>query len=150
MAIYVKFAEEQKPRSINDFLIKFYTQRPSFEQVYAAFTYNDKECTLIQCDKIRRSFDDLLELVKTYYPSTTEKILISKLLKLKIDGYHSIFLTNCSGMYRVRISYFTTKTNQRSFQSIIGVNQYNSKNSWKELLEMIGITTEEQYLEYIK
>ena len=38
-------------------------------------TYSDKGCAYEQCGRGRhRSFDDLLELAKTYYPKTTPKL----------------------------------------------------------------------------
>ena len=146
MAIYVNF---KKPRTINEFLLTFYTQREGSSQAYAAITYTNKECTYVQCDKIRRSFDDLLEIVQTYYPSTTPELLISRLLKLKIPNYNSIYLINCEGMRKLRISYYNGGF-KSTYSKAILVSKYDSKYSWKELLNMIGITNDEQYENYIK
>jgi hypothetical protein len=147
MAIYVNF---KKPRTINEFLLMFYTQRNNnTHQSTAAITYFNNKCTIVQCDKIRRSFDDLLELVQTYYPSTTPKILIGKLLKLKIPEYNSIMLTNCGGMKRIRISYFAHSSYKTNYDNAIGINKLDSKYSWKDLLDMIGIMNEQQYENYI-
>lgn len=147
MAIYVKF---KKPRTINEFLILFYTRREGSGQAYAAYTYYDKNCHREQCNKIRRSFDDLLELVQTYYPSTTPKILISRLLKLKLNNYKYICLTNCSGMSKIRISYFIYADYASNYNKAVSIDKLKSKYSWKDLLDKIGITNEKQYQDYIK
>ena len=39
-------------------------------------TYHDPENVEMQCHRARRSFDDLLEISRTYFPETTEKELV--------------------------------------------------------------------------
>lgn len=150
MALYVKFAIKQRPKTINEFLLLFYTQDTFYNQAHAEYTYYDKSCKKVHCTKIRRSFDDLLELVKTYYPSTTPKILISKLLKLKIPDYPTIYLTSCNEMKKLRISYYKKGLYTKSYESIIITNKYNSKYSWGELLSKININSQKEFDEYIK
>lgn len=151
MSIYVKFAEEKKPKTINEFLIKFYTNRNIIMgQASADITYSDKKCFITQCDRTRRSFDDLLELTKTYYTSITPKTLMSKLLKLKPHKNSIIYLTNCSGMMKTRISFYIYGYEVRSYENIIIESKYNSKYSWKELFDMLNIKNNEQLKKYIK
>jgi len=142
MAIYVKFAEEKKPKSIKEFLTKFYTNRTCSHngQAISDVTYFNKNCNIVQSSHIRRSFDDLLELIQTYYPSTTPKILMSNLLKLKLNKYSYIMLTNCSGMKRIRISYFSGYNRHGTdYKEAIKVDKLTSKYSWEDLLHMLNI-----------
>lgn len=151
MAIYVKFAEEKKPKSIKEFLLIFYTTkyRNQFQQVYAVETFNDKDCVDLQSNHIRRSFDDMLELVKTYYPSTTPKILMHNLLRLEIP-YHHIYLTNCNDMRRIRISFYKNSYGfYANYESICNVTQMGSKYSWEHLLNMLNINNNTDLNNYI-
>ncbi len=84
MAIYVKF---ERQRTVKQFLTLLYSHYNNSGYVTAVETYCNKECTLLQCVKNKyRSIDEVLELVKTYYPSFTLK----KLAKL----LHSIVIIN--------------------------------------------------------
>lgn len=70
--IYVKGGDKAKTTAellINNFAINEYNVF-KFKP-----TYHDAECTKLQCKQARRSFADLLEIVKTYFPSTTRNKL---------------------------------------------------------------------------
>lgn len=63
-----------------------------FTNYQFAPTFYDKECTLLQCRSANRSFEDLLEICKTYFPNTTEVDLAKTLFNLnKKIRLHSLF-----------------------------------------------------------
>lgn len=104
--IYFKGAKEA--RSVKQLLnigfkSQYYARGSLFKQ-----TYFDEACTNEECHSARRSFNDLYEIVTTYFPSTSRKkfafILLSlnniicficndinKLVFLKEINFHGIF-----------------------------------------------------------
>lgn len=153
MALYVKFAEEKKPRTIREFLIKYYTNPVDTSkyasQTHAHSTYKDKRCTQLHSRHMRRSFDDLHEIVQTYFPRATPKMVFKRLLKLKHPLYTNLILTNCDGMMRIRISLYKDGNNSPStYYSAVNTAKYNSKYSWKDLFEMVGITNQDEFERY--
>lgn len=75
MNIYFNITDEEleKIKNIKDL---FFSQK-STQYPFVLFkeTYFDKECTKRQCHCARRSFYDLLDICKTYFPKTTEEEL---------------------------------------------------------------------------
>ena len=140
MAIYVNF---EKPETINEFLIKFYNQRSGYgdNMLYAAITYVDKECTQRQCDKSARSFDELLEILQTYYPSTTPEICMFHLLTVKLKNSNGRIMTPylgvCGGMSRIKyLPYFDpTQLVDCYFDHKMTLSKY----TWRELLALLKI-----------
>jgi hypothetical protein len=132
--LYVKF---KKPRSVREFLLKFFTAHTLHQTHYTGgATWNNQECTNLQCDTNKwRSFDDVYYLVRTYFPTITPKRLIHELLVLYLNGTTKRYLQmgTCGGMSRIRIIYFTGP--------LIGydINKYSSVYSWPELLAMLDI-----------
>lgn len=57
-------------------------------------TYFDEECLNVQCRTARRSFEDLWEIAKTYFPETTEVILAKTLQNLFNKSF--LLLSYCS------------------------------------------------------
>lgn len=137
MALYIKeLIDKNKPRSISKFIDLYYVkgpQAPATKGYYlkSSATYFDKKCNELQCSIGRmRSFDDLYDLVKTYYPKVTVKrlfhILITKVYKFdtytisygttadlykmnKVGNTYKIHsLSNCSTMRRIRLTYSNT------------------------------------------
>ena len=156
MAIYVKFAEEKKPKSIKEFLTKFFSHRTEhiFQNVE---TFNDKECTKTQCyrDKIR-SFDEVLDLVQTYYKTATPKNVFKTLLDLVITDdqgrKYYLYMMSCSGIQRINLLYYRGREalSQTKYKHICGNPRYYSKYDWKELFAMIGINSNEDLTKYLK
>lgn len=147
--------------------------------IYAAIpfiTYSDKECKIVQTyNNKMRSYDDLYCLIKTYYPLATIKSVFLHLLKynggFKIIGgnMHVVYpsFSSCGTMQRVRLTYgycylgpidnkFEIINIKYYTNSILSLNAiksaytYYSAYSWKELLEISGITTQEQLNEIQK
>ena len=147
MAIYVKFAEESKPKTVREFLHKFFS---SYKDQYLrnVKTYSNKECTILQCDSDKyRSFDDIFELVKTYYPTvsigTIFKILLT--LKPKHDGtVYNLFMMSCSGIKKINCLYVKFKGDKvKNYSDIMQNASYDSNYTYKELFDMIGVKNQE-------
>lgn len=152
MAIYLKQAQETPPKSINDLIRMLYpvTSRVTM----ATTTYKDPGCNYLQCDKSYRSFDDILELVKTYFPEVTEKDVIKKLLSIRIiyndiDGEKLLYpnIGTCGTMNRIRFIYVKLATVNTSNDAYMR-SMPDSKYSWKQLLEPLGITNSDTLIEY--
>jgi hypothetical protein len=85
--IYVKF---KAPKTLKRFLLKYFSgnmygnyQHPNLTTLSLP-TYKDEGCTKLQCAAGRsRSIIDMFDLVKTYYPDTTMKELLSELVSLR-------------------------------------------------------------------
>ena len=150
MAIYVNF---ERPRTVKEFLNTFYQEDvyDSYKLV-ASETYKDKECTILQCNRNRiRSYDDLYELVKTYYPSYTRKKLTLLLIKSNfnnkiIGGYFG----SCRDMNKIRyipiIKYGVYNPEFKNKYSLIcNTMKLKSKYGWKELFSKVGINSQEDF-----
>ena len=62
-------------------------------------TYNDKECKDIECGRARRSFEDLLEISRTYFPETTE-IELAKTLQ-ELGNKHNLIASFCGDINKL-------------------------------------------------
>lgn len=147
MTIYVKFAEENKPKTVREFLHKFFS---SYKEQYLrnVKTYSNKECTILQCDSDKyRSFDDIFELVKTYYPTVSIGTIFKILLTLKPkhnDIVYNLFMMNCSGIKKINCLYVKFKGDKvENYKEIISNNTYDSNYTYKELFDMIGVKNQE-------
>lgn len=167
MKLYVKEIEDgsyEKPMSVRDFLIWYFSGNNTFMSSSKA-TYKTNKCLRKQCAENKiRSFDDLLALVTTYFPSYNEIKLIKILLTLKVDG--KIFLYDntkkyvfkniklkpqlgyCSTMNKIR--YILSNNSNLYFDNIVYAPKGSSKYSWLELLNMIGINNQDQLNNFIK
>lgn len=147
MAIYTKFG---KQKTIKLFIKKLYSiiddrRRDCVE------TYHDSECTILQCNARKlRSFDDIYDCVKTYYPNTTIENLFHILLTIKLKDKNQkrlyLHMSNCSTISRIRLLYYH---DIYSCLASYKCKKYDSKYSWIELLDMLGLTTEIEIINYI-
>ena len=147
MAIYVKFAEESKPKTVREFLNKFFS---SYKEQYLrnVETYLDKECTVLQCKANKyRSFDDIFELVKTYYPTVSIGTIFKILLTLKPkhnDIVYNLFMMSCSGIKKINCLYVKSQGNNvKNYKEIISNTTYDSNYKYEELFNMIGVKNQE-------
>lgn len=153
--LYVRF---KKPRTIQQFLYLFYTsgeRNMNFSygdsKLNAGIIYSDEKCTTIYENTIyiRRSFDDLFKLIKTYYPSTTKAIMFKHLLKfnpeIKGKKYYP-YIGYCGGNKIIKyLPYY------QIYVEVDLTKKYDCENSWKELCEMSGIEpTYESLKKYIE
>lgn len=147
MAIYVNF---EKTETLKEFLKKLFSFfSVGLGAITTDRTYLDKELTVIQCyANRRRSFDDLLEIVNTYFPEVTPKELIHELIVFVPENYQDFEprLGDCSGIERIRITYHRGALKINPFIA----EKFKSKYSWRELLNMLDINTYEEYVEYVK
>jgi len=82
--IYLKL--EKQPESFAEILDILYDRDESYYSLVA--TYNDEECTEIQCSYgKRRSFQDLFEIGRTYFPKLTINEFITYLQNKKLGYY---------------------------------------------------------------
>lgn len=149
MNIYVKF---EIPAKIDDFLKELFSvpYQSTYFLVSTVETYHDKECKIVQCTiEKQRSIDDLYDIVTTYFPDITPTELLHELLILKVyDRNNNLlkpYLYNCSSIRRIKLLYY----NQYAWCTI-SISQYDSKWSWAELLNPLGITTDKEIKEYVE
>lgn len=146
MAIYTKFGKQE---TVEEFLAKLYSIREG-TVTHATETYSDESCSIVQCmSRKLRSFDDIFECVQTYYPDITPKKLIHYLLTLNIKSNTDmplyLYMRNCSDIKRIRIYYFVGMD-----FSHYRCDKLDSKWSWIELLEMLGLKSELDIRNYIQ
>lgn len=152
MALYVKF---KKPRTVRQFLKKFFGDNETYNGIYySAPTFLDKECKISQCrDSRRRSFDDIYELVNTYYSNISKKKLLHTLITLKIntkDKKTAIFNFHyCYDIKKAVMYYQSVKYGWEEWRSFENKKQ-KCKYSWRELMNIMNIHNKKQLLEYQK
>lgn len=93
--IYLK--TDKKFKSVQDLLEYGFISRFNAHG-YFVITYSDPECTIIQCSAYRRSFEDLLAIAKTYFPSTTE-VRLMNVLKKMLNGQLKFY--RCSSIKKI-------------------------------------------------
>tara|TARA_R110000851_G_C12938072_1_gene551966 strand:- start:106 stop:639 length:534 start_codon:yes stop_codon:yes gene_type:complete len=141
--LYVKF---KRPKTIKQFLTKFYSEVLHVKYRFPIQTYFDKACTKMQCRKhTYRSIDDLFILVKTYYPSATLKKLMKILVQLDLstkDKQIRMIIGSCSGIDNIRIYFGPGTVNH---YSLTHIRKHSATHSWVELFKMIGVNNKEEY-----
>lgn len=152
--LYVKF---KRPKSLKEFIIKYYDldrpeKHPSYFYGPSTNTYNDIECTTLHCNKYCRSWDDLYIIFKTYYPSLSKAKCFDTLMKTCLHKGYKFQLAYCGGMKRIRFIPGITWRNY-SFSNIclnhLNTKMSNSKNTWKELFNLLKLDTDKKILEYL-
>jgi hypothetical protein len=156
MAIYVKFAEKEKPKTVREFLHKFFSCYGA-DYLKNVTTYRNKECTHIQCEAGKyRSFDDVFELVKTYYPTVSIGRIFKIMLTLNPTTTYSnskfrLHMMSCAGINKINCLYVTFSSDKsRNYNNIITQSQYKSKVTYKELFKMIGVNNQEDLNKILK
>ena len=141
MKIYVKF---KRPRTVLLFLEQLYSRSVS-SAIFpcAVFTYLDKECTQLQCNKNWRSYDDIYNLIHTYYPSISHKKLMHYLMILRYDFNGRTMYPHfgfCGGMGRLRYMPYIVQS---------GYSDATSKTYiWTKLFKLLNISSVNDYLNY--
>lgn len=140
MKIYVNF---KKPETIREFLIKFFPLDNTYGTFRAVKTYFDVECTKLQCFSGKnRSFDDLYDIILTYYPETTIKELAIELLSLnfisKKGTKHYLYPFVCSTIKRPVLPIEPAKLcDEGHFSDHYIKIPLNSKYSWRIVFEQV-------------
>ncbi len=149
MKIYTKFGKQE---TVEQFLDLLYDNFEYSQEAHTVETYSDEACTIVQClARKMRSFDDLYDMITTYYEDVTPKDLMHSLLTLKKKDKHGtrlyLYMYHCSTIMRVRCHYDYNL--YACIDAPFGCSKYNSKYSWQELLKMLNIETREDLRNYI-
>lgn len=172
--LYIKELKgKSRPSSVIKFLELFLFEKNliTIRNLGAKATYKDKDCVeRKQCDSRRmRSFDDILIVTKTYYPSITPKklfhILLTTIFKTKYqvynyatgkydyqDRYYYLQMSNCGTMRRIRVWYNISLDflDQTKYDHLENIEKFNSKYSWIDLTNMLDIKSNEELINYFE
>jgi len=75
-------------------------------------TYYSKHCTVEQCAQNKnRSFTDLYELCKTYFPNVTKKRVFLELCTLYSKDNKKVYIKTCNTINNVRFGYIDKSIN---------------------------------------
>lgn len=134
MKIYVNF---KKPETIEEFLTLFFSDNLNKAYAFPLPTYLDEECTQLQCEgRKNRSFEEVFDLIKTYYPKTTIETLLLVLVKLRPQQCY-LYCASCSSINRITIVYYYSQIVNYNLPGMTDPAGYN----WPQLLAKIGIYT---------
>lgn len=153
MAIYIKIEKQDTPQEFLKLLYPGHNPGDYNSLGLPHDTFSDKECLVRQCTKGRmRSFDDLFELMQTYYP----ELSIIDVLNLLISHVPTGTLNFpkfgvCSTMKRIRFIYgsYIENATLRYYRESFNHPIYESKHSWRELFAMLGIKDGDELMNYV-
>lgn len=143
------YIEGEKPKTVRELLKRLFSHLYINGLAYkSAGTFYDSKCTRIQCYANKfRSFEDVLALVNTYFPTVSYKTLMKILLTLDIKAptgeICQLYMYNCSQIGAIRMHYSSTSRGYRYTYLRDFIQKYRSKRSWGELLNSIGINSDE-------
>lgn len=158
MKLYVNIQKEKNERIVT-FLKRCYAKAHCGWEHKFTETYNNKECSLLQCDKRRRSFDDLLNVVKTYYPKVSDKHIAKQIEKLtkpySINNKARLHFLYCPEadrwiMYELSAQSFTYLGEKYLYMSSYGKSPQKKdcrgvgQRTYTEILALMGYN-EDQY-----
>ncbi len=86
MKLYLKLTSKDSFASPRDLINFLFSNGRGESTIFARATYYDFKCKKIQCLPSRRSFEDMLALVRTYFPNTRETTL-AKIIRNKNLNY---------------------------------------------------------------
>lgn len=165
--VYVNF---KIPADVKTFISRLYSSTDSSVRRLAVETFEDKECTVIECEADSyRTLDGLYAITKTYYPLITKEKLISKLMTMRFKVTYKYY--DLWGNLEVieRILTFkpilcSTIRDYTCYFSINNDNAYNSsvasykrdcdyyktgRKSWMTYFNEMGIHSSEDYIKFI-
>lgn len=163
MAIYLKLPAP--PSSIRELLLRTFSYNHTLGELkslkqfskipavikngnfYSVSTFHNKECNLLQCKAGKmRSYDDIVELVATYFPNTTEKELVEAIV---CTHPNLIFYTyNCPDIGKPTLGY-KPKSDYYDVPKWSGEHlNRNSKYDWKSILNIIGVNNHQELIKY--
>lgn len=149
--IYIKL--NNPPESIVDLIVNFY-QPPSGKiggiDLRGVASYFDPECTKLQCPPNRlRSYEDTLELVRTYFPEATEEDVTRGILESALVKKVPLYIMTCSTIRRINYFYRNFGKVTNDIYKELCHSKYDSEKSWNERFADIGITNFEQVKKYL-
>ncbi len=154
MSLYVNF---EPPATLKEFLYKFFSFE-TYDRILSVETYFDEECNNRHCSAGKnRSFDDVYEVVLTYYPETSIVELLNTIflldIKSKSGDKRYFYASICDTINRTIMMFYSKALIYNSLQ----IEHYwiykptNSKWSWMELFQICDpiIETQEDLNIYI-
>lgn len=122
--IYLKL--EKQPESFTEIIDTLYDVEKSLYSLVQ--TYRDRECTILQCDKNkRRSFQDLFEIGRTYFPKLTINEFIIYLKNKKLGYYF------CSHINRVVFHFCNYENVDHKFVDYLKLIYHSSPEALKHI-----------------
>lgn len=160
--IYIKNYKRTKNETISSLIRTLFDCKDKEIKIISSIvnsikTYHDKECTIIQCDSLRRrSFEDIVELCKTYFKNVTDKKIAVELDKLfkeyRLEEKYFKFLycphvakwvIICSKKKEDKLRYCYDYQNCTSYP-----DKKNFQYSLNDIFDLMGYTTKESRLNF--
>lgn len=108
MAIYLKL--DKPPESIEGLLRSLFNSFGDGNWIKGVATYKEPECINIQCSYNKlRSIDEVIELVKTYFPDAAIKEILFYIIIMifvRNNKVHYLYVSNCCTIYKSVIGYY--------------------------------------------
>jgi hypothetical protein len=134
MALYVKI---EKQKTIKQFLTLLFSSTLRRGYLTSLSSYTDSDFLKLQCKEGKyRSFDEVFEIITTYYPETTVIELMNELIDLKprcieTGVLKDLYTMFCSDTSKSVMLYHNYTSNN------VSVQKGNSKYSWYTLFKMV-------------
>lgn len=151
--IYIK--SDIKVKNVNDLLYKLLIKENGSNSSNLKTFYRYEGSEYEQCSENRyRSFDDILTICQTYFPSTKIETVFKKLLLLNNtknnvlnDRLRQRF-SYCGDIKRIRYIGNYPSSLYGFYSDAMSRSQGESKYSWKDLFKMININNVEELKEF--
>lgn len=92
MKIY--FNVTKKVKNVQELIDNLYRTNNNRSNNFAKKTYNEPELITEQCHSARRSFEDLFNIAKTYFPESTKVDVMNALLNIKNITFFRCYTIN--------------------------------------------------------
>lgn len=138
--IYLKLDSE--PKNVRELLKCLYNGK---QPESAKPTFKDKDCNILQCkeDKIR-SIYSIFNLVRTYFPKTSNKRILETLMTLHKNSNRMMHIYYCPTICKPVLMY-----PQINKEYISSLNRNWIDETWKKVLKSNGITID-RYISTVK
>ena len=148
MKIYLKL--KTPPKTIAELLTKLFSFHSNFNEFFSVDTFYDENCKIKQCSAGRyRSIDDVILIVKTYFPNESETTIFNEIFNLIIiDENYNIFvpyLVDCHDIQKPTLCFYNGAIIHTKGEQLA-----NSKYNWKDIWELIGFKDREDVLNHFK
>ena len=139
--IYSKTPEK---KTITGFIKALYSHEYG-SMKYAVETFTDEDCTVRECKPARRSFDDLVTIVKTRYPKTSKKRVAKAIKRLcEAHGFKMHLCTTIKkpvlvyyeGDFQWPIELYPTYRVSQSYEQ--KGYEDNAEMRWEEIQKLMG------------
>ena len=147
--IYLKL--DKKPRTIKELLTALF----SFPQwggqtLKSTRTYRNETCSEVECMENKyRSVDNVIEIIQTYFPKTTEKQAIKKLINLTVNyngRNYFVKFYNCNDIWKPTVALRRLPTEDLS-NSNLEHHQTLKKSKYpsiQSVFNIVGLNNQEQ------